>query len=305
MDNWISVREVYESEEEWLKARDFGIGASEVAAVLGAGYESQSPVTVWSRKTGKPQPELTAEQLKRFRLGHRMESVIAAGFEDETGLIAVDPGSFTIFRHPEIRWLFATLDRFTIHPEFGPMPVELKAVNGRFRSEWEEGEPPLKFQIQCQVQMFCTGASHCYLVALIGGDELVVRLLERNDKFVEAMLDKVSDFWGFVERDELPPVDQSNATKDALRWIFPADDGEEVALPAEFVEMDEKLVELKNQRKVIDAEITGIENQIKAAIGDASKGRLVTGAAYSWKTQRRDEYVVKASEFRVLKRTNK
>lgn len=317
---WNCIVDRYDSESEWLEARKSGIGASEVAAIFGVGYASQSPVTVWASKTGIAESEIDEETKKRFRRGHKMEPVIASEFEDETGLVCVDPGQFTIYRHSTIDWLFSTLDRFTVHPEFGPVPVELKNVNGRLRGEWDvEQDPPLKFVVQCQTQMAVTGATHCYLVGLIGGDEFVIRLIERSQRFIDAMLKSLEQFWGFVERREMPPVDESEATKAMLGLIYPRDTGDEISLPDDFIELDRELVDLKESIKTLETRKDGIENKIKAQIGDATRGVLPVGS-YSWRTQTREwidsdllrsKYpdavadCLKMTKFRVLRRSNK
>jgi putative phage-type endonuclease len=317
---WNCIVDRYDSETEWLEARRSGIGASEVASIFGVGYKTQSPVTIWASKTGIAESEIDEETKKLFRRGHRMETVIALEFEDETGLVCVDPGQFAIYRHPTIDWLFSTLDRFTVHSEFGPVPVELKNVNGRFRGEWDiDQDPPLKFVVQCQTQMAVTGASHCYLVGLIGGDELVIRLIERNQRFIDAMVKKLEQFWAFVERREMPPVDESEATKAMLGLIYPRDTGDEISLPDEFVELDRELVDLKESIKTLETRRDGIENLIKANIGDATRGVLPVGS-YSWKAQTRTsvdseklaqiapevyEECLKVSSFRVLRRAGK
>ncbi len=319
---WKSVCERYATEPEWLEARKSGIGASEVASIFGCGYANTSPITVWAGKIGGPQIELDAAALRRMRRGKKMEPIIASEFEDETGLVAVDPnfGGYAIFRSSETPWLFATLDRFTIHPEHGPIPVELKAVRWQFHGEWDqECEPPLKFQVQCQSQMYATGTSRCYLVGLIGGDEPVIRLIERNQRFIDAMIVRLAEFWGYVERREMPPVDESEATRAILGMIYPSDTGAEISLPEEFVEMDRELLEIKDQIKTLETRKDGIENRIKAAIGDATKGVLPVGS-YTWKEQSRTtidaellraelpdiaEQFSKTSSFRVLRRSNK
>jgi putative phage-type endonuclease len=318
---WTSIVEPWDCRREWLQARNRGIGASEVAAIFGCGYESASPVTVWAEKTGQAAQEFDEATLKRLNRGKRLEPYIAMEFSEETSLATVDPGEFTIFRSSEYDWLFATLDRWCIHPEHGPIPVELKAVNGRFRSDWdEELEPPLKYNVQCQTQMAVTGASHCYLVGLIGGDELSIRLIERNDRFIEAMLSKLAKFWLHVLNKTMPPVDESEATKAVLGLIYPHDQGTEVSLPEEFRELDLRLATAKEAAKALDKEITGIENQIRAAIGEATKGVLPGGGGFTWKDQSRKsidaemlratypEVAVeceKCSTFRVLKRSSK
>lgn len=317
---WPCSVEMCETEAEWLAARTSGIGASEVAAVFGCGYAGTSPVTVWASKTGGPRVEFSAEQLRRMARGKKLEPVIASEFTEETGLTAHDPGDFTIYRSADHPWLFATLDRWCVHPEFGAIPVELKAVHGRFRGDWDASdEPPLKYMVQCQTQMAVTGARACYLVGLIGGDEIVVRLIERNERFIQAMVVKLGEFWQYVENRELPPVDESEATAAMLGLIYPKDDGTEVSLPMDFIELDRELLQLKDQRKTIETRITGIENLIKAELGSATRGVLPVGS-YSWKQQTRTgidadllraefpevaERCSKVSEFRVLRRSSK
>jgi predicted phage-related endonuclease len=252
--------------------------------------------------------------------GKKLEPVIASEFTEETGLECFDPGDYTIYRSLDHHWLFATLDRWCVHPEHGPIPVELKAVHGRFRNDWDpQEEPPLKYMVQVQVQMAVTGAKACYLVGLIGGDEIVVRLIERNQRFIDAMMIKLGEFWQYVHDREMPPVDESEATAALLGMIYPKDDGSEVSLPVDFIELDRELLQLKEQRKTIETRITGIENLIKAELGTATRGVLPVGS-YSWKLQTRTgidadllrsefpevaERCSKVTEFRVLRRGNK
>jgi len=61
-------------------------------------------------------------------------------------------------------------------------------------------------------------------------------------------------------------------------------------------------MELCNESiRSLGKEKTGYQNKIKAEIGDATYGKR-GGVKFSWKTQARKEKVVKASEFRVLRR---
>lgn len=317
---WKTIVETHDTESEWLEARKTGIGASEVAAIFGVGYANQSPMTVWANKTGAAELEFSVEQLRRMKRGKKLEPVIASEFEDETGLFANDPGDFTIFRSIVFPFLFATIDRFCVHREYGPIPVELKAVHGRFRNEWNETEePPLKYMVQVQAQMLVTGTTSCYLVGLVGGDELFVRLIERNQRFIDAMVSKLESFWGFVQRREMPPIDDSEATRAILGMIYPRDDGTEICLPEDANDWDRELIAVKDQIKTLESRKDGLENKIKAAIGEASRGTLATGS-YTWKQQTRSSIDAellrnrfpeaaamcsRESTFRVLRRSSK
>lgn len=298
--------QIFPDRESWLDARCTFIGASEVASVFGVGYAGTSPITVWASKTGGPVVEFDEATTKRMNRGRKMEPIIADYFTEETGLVCTDPGEFAVYRHQDRNWLAATLDRWAVHDDYGPVPVELKSVNARFFRDWDEDEePPLKYMVQCQTQIAVTGASHCYLVGLIGGDELVIRLIERNQRFIDAMIARLEEFWGYVLRRELPPVDESEATRSLLSHIWPRDTGLSVYLPPESIEWDRELIDLKDQLKGLEARKNGLENKIKSAIGDASTGLMSNGSSYSWRVQQRKGYMVEPSECRVLRRSAK
>lgn len=303
---WQSTIYTHDTEAEWVDSRDrLGVGASEVAALIGfdVSYKGQSIITVFASKTGVRE-EFSESVKTLFRRGHEMEPIIAREFQIATGLECFDPGEYTIFANPEIEFLFATLDRFVVHPDHGPIPVELKNVGWQCRKDWEGDRPVLKYEVQCQAQMAVTGTTHCYLVGYVGGNDLVIFLIERSQRFIDSMVKVVHDFWGYVQRRELPPVDESKATKDALKLIYPQDSGVEVDLPVEFIALDRDLIQIKEDIKLLDVRKDAIENKIKAAIGEATIGTLPTGY-YKWKTQHNAGYVVAPFTKRVLTRSKK
>lgn len=294
--------EEYTNRDDWLKARMRGVGASDTAAILGEGYEDQSAVTVWDSKKNPPR-EIDPVKLKRFNVAKRLEPAMRGIFADETGWPCESPGEFTIYRNPDHRWLFATLDGLTEHPDYGPCVVELKDVGGHNRKEWKEDEPPLKFSIQVQHQLAATGLEHGFIQGLIGRVP-VIKHVSRNQRFIDAMLGRLEQFWGYVERGELPPIDASVATGRILAKLWPEDSGATVVLPAESADWDSQLTEAKEAIKAAEARKLAAENLIKAAIGEASFGDLPGGGRYSWKQQTRAEHFVKESTFRVLRRSN-
>lgn len=294
------IVEEHANREEWLKARMSGIGASDTAGILGEGYEDQSPVTVWDSKINEPR-EIDPVKLKRFKVAKLLEPAMRSIFADETGWPCESAGEFTIYRNPQNPWLFATLDGMTEHPDHGPCVVELKDVGFHNRKEWENDEPPLKYMIQVQHQLAATGLEHAFIQGLIGRVP-VIKHVQRNERFIDAMMGKLAEFWDYVERGELPPIDASVATGRILAKLWPEDSGATVVLPAAAAEWDAALTKAKEDIKEAEARKLAAENLIKAAIGDASYGDLPGGGSYSWKQQSRKETVVKASTFRVLRR---
>lgn len=301
---WDCTETAHVDRSHWLMARKAGIGASEAASIFGVGYKGSSPVSVWHDKVSNEIEQLDQSSTVLIRRGSRMEPVIAAEFEDESGLHVNDPGDFTIFRSvdPALSFMFATVDRIVIDDDLGPVPGEIKNVSGRMWRDWEDdAELPLKHIVQCQHQMAVTGTDHCYLIGLVGGNELKFRLIERNQDFIDAMIPKLRDFWGYVTRNEMPPVDESEATSKLLNRIYPRDDLSIVELPSDADSWHNDLLTAKEKLKNAKAEKLAAENKIKAAIGDATYGQTPTGVRYSWKQQTRKEFISKEVSFRVLR----
>lgn len=295
----------FKTREEWLEGRRQVIGASDTAGIFGVGYANQSPISVWDSKVNPPRED--EEEDERLWIGSLMEPTLRAIFERKTGMPCNAVGATTILVHDQIPWLGATLDGVTLHVEYGACPVELKNVDNFQRDQWKNGDAPLKYMVQVQQQLAVTGASHGYLLGLIGGNKPEIREIERNDRFIETMTEKLADFWDYVERREMPPVgrfpvDNYAATNKFLSKMWLNDSGESVMLP------DESAVWLStrdNAKKFIKehaATVEEMEAKIKAAMGDATSG-IVPGELYTvtWKTQHKKSYVVKASSSRVLR----
>ncbi len=104
--------------KDWLAARENGIGASEVAGVIGLS-PWETPFSLWLRKTGQIPP---VEETQAMKMGKLLEPVIAQLWEDETGfkVIKASAGDI-IYQDPEHPWRIVTPDRFAheINPATG------------------------------------------------------------------------------------------------------------------------------------------------------------------------------------------
>jgi predicted phage-related endonuclease len=124
------------------------------------------------------------------------------------------------------------------------------------------------------------------------------------------LVEGARNFWDLVVAGKEPPVDESEATSSALAQIFPGDGGE--------VDLDDKTVTyldspitvatavaelryLKAERQKTKKKIDGLENSLKALLGDAEIGLWKGAPLVTWKQQTRAEHVVAESTFRVLR----
>lgn len=291
----------YQTREEWLAARRHFIGASETAALFGEGYADQTPVTIWESKVTGTADELDDE---RLQTGQDLEPGLRQIFARKMKLPCVAMPPYTVHYHPQFPWIGATLDAKTDPLVEGDefSPVELKNVGYFNREDWED-EPPLKFQIQVQHQLAVTGTKAAYLLGLIGGNEVVIKEIRRNERFIEAMIAKINTFWRYVTTQQLPLVDGSDATSRALGRIYSKKhDGFAKLLPAEAADWAQKLEQAKAARAAADEEVTAYSNFLKAAIGEAEYGDIPGVGRYSYKVVQRPGYWVNPTTYPVLRK---
>src|SRR4051812_7243626 len=101
------VLPVRQGTDEWLAARQHGIGSSDAAVVAG---EKGSIIALWGEKTGLvPRPEPDAELAERYAWGHRMEPLVAEAYTEREGRPL--RRAARMLRHPEVAFAIASLDR--------------------------------------------------------------------------------------------------------------------------------------------------------------------------------------------------
>lgn len=288
--------------QDWLQHRRSGIGGSDAAAVLGLS-PWKSPLALWSEKCGLvDEPNL--DELEYIEWGNVLEEPIARKYSQVTGRTLIDHGRFAIKTHPERTWQHCTIDReICTDPKLNIAlrgDLSIKNVGFFKAADWAE-EAPLPYQVQLQHELAVTGLQWGSFAVLIGGQKFAWLDTPRNERFISYLIEKEEEFWDRVVRGNPPEPDASDSTKEVLLRLYPHDTGESKALPAEFAEYQEKRRALKEQIKAAEAELQGIDNQIKAAIGEASVGLLPDGSGWSWRKQTRESYTVAASEYRVLR----
>jgi putative phage-type endonuclease len=301
------------TEEAWLTERDNGIGASEVAVLLGLS-EWSSPFHLWAQKTGRiTKGESDAEHLE---YGRFMEDGAAKRYAYRTGRTLRDLGRFTILRSKRWPFLFATLDRIiegpapegSVESQFyptepwmvGPGCCEIKNPIIHGYRAWDEGVP-LHYQAQLQAQLAVTGFRWGSFGASMPDGKFLAIDQERHDDFIAVAVEKCAAFMECVKNDTWPPVDGSDWTKQALKAMYPLDTGEDVDLPPEAAEWDKELREAKAQIKLAKEHEDLMSNKLRAAIGEHTIGRLPNGDCYTNRAQHRKEFITEASSFRVLR----
>ncbi len=324
--------EVYDNREQWLLAR--GIGASAAPIILGLSHWG-SPFSLWAEMTGLAPRDLDDSAGKPWlEWGLRLEAPIAIAFAEKTLREVTLRPRYSLERHDTHPWLTASpdadqmvnIDEQAAFAEVGELPelpldpavyetpglLQIKTASAFKASEWKSGIP-LYYQVQVQHELFVTQKEWATLCVLIDNSRFkVFPDIKRDDHFIKAMLPKLAAFQELVETQTEPPLDDSEATAQALARMYPRDNKDTIVLPDESTKWDERLVWIKNEIKGLTSEKTYVESKFKAAIGEAAYGLLPCGSRYSWKQQagRAEKHCPKCSElitaagdpFRVLRK---
>ena len=188
------------NEAQWRKLRQQHVGGSEVAALFGE-HPQISRWELWHRKAGTiPEPDLSANE--RVFWGATLEPAIARGVAAKTGWTIKKVRRYHS-RRPDLA-LGASLDYEIVAHDRGPGILEIKTADRLVARGWNDGEPPLSYELQVQAYLACTGRSWAAMAVLIGGNELRLFEYERRPKTIAAIEAAVREFWRSIEAGEEP-----------------------------------------------------------------------------------------------------
>ncbi|MCA9182524.1 MAG: YqaJ viral recombinase family protein, partial [Planctomycetales bacterium] len=272
-------------------------GGSDSPAILGESpYATQ--FSVWADKTAPP---LVTESTERQQIGLGLEEFVCQLYQQKYGGQVERWPSWTIARHPERSYIHATPDATVFDSEHdGPGSLSIKTWSEFDQASWRDA-PPLSVQIQLQQELAVLGWDWGVVAVLFSSQRLERFHFERDDRFIQALLRCLEEFWVYVVDRVEPPIDQSIATARALERLHPDDNGLAVELPAEATELLDSLASTKEVAKSCETRRKSIENQLKSWIGDATYGITPDGRCVSWKSQTRKAYQVAESTSRVLR----
>ena len=258
------------SRTEWLRARQQGIGGSDVAGIIGASNFS-SPLKVFLDKTTPITDGIPDEQNEAMRQGHDLEEYCASRFEEATGKHVRRINA--IVQHPEYPFILANLDRRVDGEE---AILECKTTNAFNAKLYEEGRIPEAYQWQCHHYLLATGAKVCYLAVLILGVGFKHFVIERDEELLASLLEEEKNFWtNHVLTGTPPPFDGSPAGDDILKAKYPGHEpGSFVELPADTVKLTRDYLEYQALIKDLTAKADTIKQGLLDRIGEAEYGTV-------------------------------
>ena len=265
---------------EWLKHRQAGIGGSDASCIAGLNPWKSAIQLYMDKKEENPQEQKSL----RMELGNRLEGLVAELFTEATGLKVRNVNG--ILKNDKYPFAIANIDRAIVGEKAF---LECKTTNSYALKEWEEGVPA-HYEIQCLHYMAITGATHCYIAALIGNSDFIWHKIERDQETIDYLMQIERDFWeNNIEKDVVPMPDGSDAYSEYLKKKYDKSNGQVIELHLlengvnKLNRYDEIVADIKvleSEKKLIEQEIQLYMEEFEVAkIGD----RKVT-----WKSSSRN-----------------
>lgn len=288
-------------DDDWADRRHQGIGASEIAVVMGES-QWQSILELYYKKTGEWEPEDEPENEWLF-WGKALEDVIQHELASRAGA-RIDANMIQPHLRSTVhRWALATPDAMTVAGE----PIEAKNVSwGYDAEEWAERIPE-KYYLQTQQQMLVTGASRCLFGALLWGSKLIWEWVPRDETTIARVVKAGAEFWSRVERRDPPLSDGHPGARHVLGKFATVENEVELFEP----EIEEMLSCWQNTNadlKGLRAQVRKLEKQRDAAMdvvaqkmGSYRRAFTATGWSFRWETENRRGFTVEPKQTEKFK----
>lgn len=288
--------------EEWQAKRKVqqGIGGSEAGTLLGLN-SFKDEYTLYLEKIGELEPQEAGEAAE---WGHILEDVVAKKWHEKIGKglgMEIEPFNF-LLQSIEYPFMLANMDRLIRKGEdFGIL--EVKTASEYLNGEWENGEilfdgsgtgkVPAKYYAQLQHYFAVCGVQWGYFAALVGGNKLYSVYVERNQEFIDHLVDTELVFTQRVDMRIPPEVNGSDTCKELIGRLYKEHNEHFEELEddsfGELIDKRNTLKEMidiveqghKETLKPLEDELSLIENQMKVKIGE-NKGVTFQGWKITW-----------------------
>jgi predicted phage-related endonuclease len=194
----------------------------------------------------------------------------------------VNPGDYTIFRSVERPHMFATVDRLIYDGAEMVAFLEMKAAYFAAFKEWNQ-RVPIAYMVQCQQTIYVLGVQYGYIAVLGNGYDFRWYRVERHDRFIKRLCDRVDAFWDRVVRRDPPEPDGHKASLAKLFELHPEASAREVVdLPTELAACGAAWDAAAQAEKDAQRRKDEIKARVMARIGDATHARLPDDSGFAW-----------------------
>ena len=295
--------------QEWLQARQWGIGGSEIGAIAGLSkYESR--YSIWARKVHNVS---SFDGNEATNLGHLLEPSVALAYAQQHNAAVVEWP--VILRSKEFDFLSANVDRFIVEPsdlfpagqvtiwksEEEPSGILglLECKTGALASpgspyEWFVDGLSIPDGYACQGYWYmgATGLPWIEYACLLGGYGMQYRHMDYDENTINNLINIGYEFWNsYVVPGIAPDMDGSDATDEAVKAMYPTHTpGKSVEGGAELATLSAAFEAAKAATKEAEAYQKEQRAKIVALIGDAESATVDGEVLYTFKQGNGQEF---------------
>lgn len=244
------------------------IGGSEVAALFGL-HPHLTPFELWHRKAGSlPEPDLSDSAA--VQAGIFLEPAVAAWVADRTGWKIQKVRRHLV--HSDLPFLAGSLDYEVVGHDRGAGVLEIKTTDSFVARMWDEGDPPMHYELQLQTYLGITGRAWGAIAVLVGGNDLRLFERERRPKTIEKIEAAAAAFWASV-REGREPTPDFRVDADVIAALYrSAQRGKMVDLTGDnyLSDLCARWIDSGERMRAAEAEREAIKAELLTKIGDAS-----------------------------------
>lgn len=266
-----------ENEALWLAARQQFNGGSDAFPAAGLDpYKSR--FRLYGEKRGTAKPDTRNAEQKRW--GNILEDAVAREFSERTGLGAHRVNAMLISR--EHSAIAGNIDRRVVGEN---AILEVKTTNVfAARSEWDADDAdnvPMRVQSQAQTYMKIGGWDRVYVAVLVGGQELRIFTIDRDENLIAGLVDAILEFDDFVRRGiPPPPITYAEACQ-----RFPQHVAAAIEATPDVLKAVDALREAKNRKKQAEAEEDAAQFIVAEHLGECDELRRDGKTLLTWRSQ--------------------
>lgn len=263
---------------EWLEWRSRGIGASDVAGILGISPWT-SRYSVWLSKVYDANAGEAANR-EAMKWGKLLEDAI---IDEAANRLGVTPyGLQTRCEHPKYPWARCTVDAFCEDDAERHGVIEAKTTGENY---WQD--LPDYYEAQVLWQLEVTGLSYGWVAALHNGRKMSLWRVDANPDLQAVMMLAAQTFWErYVLPGAPPPLDGSDATTEALNTRYVRSDAGATVELDSYRDTVADIARLGRQIKDLERNRNRAENLIREAMGRAEVGTIDGAPVVTWKSFR-------------------
>lgn len=217
------------NDDEWLDARQTGITGSDALAAMGMDPRKHR-ATLWLEKV---QGGRSVEETEPMVMGRILEPAVKEAFAWKSGLEVID--SDVLLRSVARPWMLATPDGY-VRDATGQLGVfEAKTTTVWLEDQWSNGQIPERAAAQTMHYLAVTGLAFGFVAVLIN-NSVQYRYVERDEELIARIIELEEEFWGYVTRNEMPPMTAGPDRADVIGALWPTH------LAGKTVELDDRSV---------------------------------------------------------------